>query len=150
MLLSRLSGVRSFHFNLLSPFLLIVPILSSQGFLLNPSLLTPTISLVNSFSIYFNFHYLIYLGIDVSTHNIIIPPQMALNHNIIDLHNNIHPITKNISQHPINQSHSTHHPDHTMLHSTQPHLIRNIKLPCFTTNLLIVKEIYTTNSKYEI
>ena len=34
-----------------------------------------------------------------------IPSQTALNYHILNLHNNTHPITKNISRHPINQSH---------------------------------------------
>ena len=50
---------------------------------------------------------------------------------ILNLYNT-QPITKNISQHPINQSHLTHHPDHTT-HPTQPPVIRNSKFPHFTT-----------------
>ena len=79
-----------------------------------------------------NFHNLMYLGIDISTHDMTIPPQAALNY-ILNFRNNTHPITKNISRHPINQSHPTRHPDHTTLHPTQPRLIRNSKFSRFTT-----------------
>ena len=65
-----------------------------------------------------------YLGIDVSMHDMTISLQTALNYHIFNLHNNTHPITKNISRYPINQSYPTHHLDHTTLHPTQAHLIR--------------------------
>ena len=42
-------------------------------------------------------------------------------------------IPMNISQHPINQSHPTYHPDNSSLRPTQPRLIRNSKFPRFTT-----------------
>ena len=73
------------------------------------------------------------MGIDVSTHDTTIPPQTALNYHILNLHNNTHPIMKNITRHPINKSHPKHHPDHTMLHPTQPRLISNSKFSRFTT-----------------
>ena len=50
------------------------------------------------FPSYFNFHNFTYLGIDVSMHDMTIPLQTALNYYIHNLHNNTHPITKNISQ----------------------------------------------------
>ena len=67
------------------------------------------------------------------TNDMTIPPQTLLNYGIFDRHDNTHLIPKNISRHPINQPHSTHHPDHTTLHPTQPHFIRNSKFPRFTT-----------------
>ena len=42
-----------------------------------------------------------------------------------------HPVTKNITRHPINQSHPAH-PDHATLHPTQPHLICSSEFPRFT------------------
>ena len=135
--LSRLAGVSNFCSNSLSPFLSIVRILSSQAILFQILLyaLFPRFpwSTLHPFPSYFNFHNLTYLGIDVSTHDMIIPLQTALNYQILNLHNNTHPITKNISRHPIYQSHPTHHPDHKILHPTQPRLIRNSKFPRFTT-----------------
>ena len=53
------------------------------------------------------------------THDMIIPPQATLNYHILNIQNNTHPILKNISRHPINQSHLKHHPDHTTLHPTK-------------------------------
>ena len=85
------------------------------------------------FPSYFNFHNLTYLGIDVFTHDMIIPPQTVFNYHILNLQNNTHLITKNISLCTINQSHPTHHPDYTILRPAQPCLIRNSKFPCFTT-----------------
>ena len=131
--LSRLAGVSNFCSNSLSPFLSIVRILSSQAisFQILLYVLFPRFpwSTLLPFPSYFNFHRVTYFGIDVST----IPPQMALNDHILNLHNNTHPITKNISRHPVNQSHPTHHPDHTTIHPTQPRLIHNSKFPRFTT-----------------
>ena len=51
------------------------------------------------FPSYFNFHNLAYLGIDVSTHGMTIPPKTALIYHILNLQNNTHFITKNISRH---------------------------------------------------
>ena len=134
--LSRPAGVGNFCFNSLSPFLSIVRILFSQAILFQILLYAhfprfPWSTPLPSPS-YFNFYNLKYLGIDVSTHDMTIPRQTALNYHILDLHNNNHPITKNISQHPINQSHPTHHPDHATLHPTQPCLFRSGKFPRFT------------------
>ena len=134
--LSRLAGVSNFCSNFLSPLLSIVCILCSHAMsfqiLLYALFLQFPWSTLLPFPSYFNFHNLMYLGINVSTHEMTIPPQMAFNYQILNLHNSTHPITKNISQHPINQSHPTYHPD-TMLHPTQPHLICNSKFPRFTT-----------------
>ena len=91
--ITRLAGVSKFWSNSLSPFLSIVRILSSHAI---------------SFQILINFHNLTYLGTDVSTHDMTILRQTTLNY-IFNLHNT-HPITKNISRYPINQSHPTHHP----------------------------------------
>ena len=107
--------------------------LCSSHIVPNPLHLFPTISLVDlHFPSYFNFSNLTYLRIDVFTHDMTIPPKMVLNYHILDLHNNIHPITKNISWHPINQSYPTR-PDHSTLYPMQPCLIQNNKFPCFTT-----------------
>ena len=136
MLLSRLAEVSNFCSNLLSPVLSTVRILSSQAISFQILLyaLFPRFpwSTLLPFPSYFNFPNLTYLGIDISRHGMTILPQAALNDHILNLHSNTHPIMKNISQHPINQSHPTHHPDHTMLHPTQPRLIRNSKLLRFT------------------
>ena len=127
--LSRLAWVRNFCSNSLLPFLSIVRILSSQAipFQILLYALFPRFpwSTLLPFPSYFNFHHLTYLGIDVSTHYMTIPPQTALNDYILNLHNNTHPIAKNINRHPINQSHPTH-PDHTTLHPTQRRMIRMI------------------------
>ena len=134
--LSRLAGVGNFCSNALSPFLLIVCILCSQvmPFQILLYALFPRFpwSTLLSFPTYFNFHNLTYFEIHVSTYDMTIPPQMALNDQIPNLYNNTHPITKNISGHTTNQSHPTHHPDPTTLHITQPRLIRNRKFPRFT------------------
>ena len=133
--LSWLCGVDNFCFNLLLPFLSIIRILSSQAmsFQILLCALFPRFPWsILPFSSYFNFHNLTYLGTGVSTHDMTIPQQMVLNY-ILDLHSNSHPIMKNISRHPINHSHPTHHPDHMMLHPMQPPLIRNSKFPRFTT-----------------
>ena len=136
MSLSPLAGVGNICSNSLSPFLSIVRIFSFQAisfqillYALFPRFSWSTLLLFPSYS---NFHNLTYLGIDVSTHDMIIPPQTALNYTL-DLHNMTHPITKNITRHPINQSQHTHHPDHTRLHPTQPRLICNSKFPRLTT-----------------
>ena len=85
------------------------------------------------FPSYFNFHNLMYLGIDVSKHDMTALPQTALNYHILDLHNKTNYIMKNISEHLINQSHLTDHPDYMMLHHMQPCPICYSKFPCFTT-----------------
>ena len=133
---SRLAGVTNFYSNLLLLFLSIVCILPSQVisfqilYALFPRFCWSTLL---PFPSDFIFHNLMYLGINVSTHDMTIPPQTALNYHILDLHNNPHPITKNISQHPIDQSHTTHHTDNTMLHLAQPRFIGNSKFSRFTT-----------------
>ena len=97
----QLAGVSNFCSNLLSPFLSIVHILSSQA--LSFQILLYTLfsrfpwSTLLPFPSYFKFHNPTYLGIDVSTHDMTIPPQMVLNYHILNLHSNTHPITKNIS-----------------------------------------------------
>ena len=99
--LSQLVGVSNFCFNLLSPILLIVCILSFQATLFEILLYTlfprfPWSTLL-PFPSYFKHHNLIYLGVDVSTDDMTITPQMALNYHIFDLLNNTNPIPKNIS-----------------------------------------------------
>ena len=132
---SRWSG--DFCFNSLSPFLSFVRILSSQAISfqipLHALFLRFLPSTLYPFPSYFNYHNLTYLGVDVSTHDMTIPPQAVLNYHILDLHSNIHAITKNLNRHPNNQSYPTHCPDHTTLHPMQPRLIRNSKFPRFTT-----------------
>ena len=71
--------------------------------------------------------------IDISMHDMTIPPQMALSFHLHNLHNNTQSLRKNIIWHPINKSHPTYHPDHTILHPMQPRIIRNRKFPLFTT-----------------
>ena len=132
--LSRLAGVSNFCSNSLSPSLSIVRILSFQAISYQIPLyaLFPRFPWLNllPFPSYFNYHNLKYLGIDVSTYDITIPPPTALNYHILNLYNSTHPITKNISRHPINQSHPAHS-DHTTLHPTQPHFIRKSKFRRF-------------------
>ena len=135
--LSRLAGVGNFCFNMLSSFHSIVRILSSQAISSQIFLFAHfprfSWSTLLSFPWYFMLHDLTYLGADTSTGDITIPPQMSLNYEIFDRQDNTHPIPKNISRHPINQPHSTHHPDHMTLYPTQPYFIRNSKFPRFTT-----------------
>ena len=135
MSLSPLAGVGNICSNSLSPFLSIVRIFSFQAIsfqiLLYALFRRFSWSTLLLFPSYSNFHNLTYLGIDVSTHDMIIPPQTTLNYTL-DLHNMTHPITKNISRHPANQSQPTHHPDHTTLHPTEPRLIYNSKFPRLT------------------
>ena len=72
-----------------------------------------------------------YLGSDISTPLMTIPPYKALNYHILNLHNNTHPISKSITRHPINQYHLTHHPDYTTLHivyTQSPFLMRGLSL----------------------
>ena len=135
--LSRLARVGNFCFNMLLPFQSIVRILSSQAisfqfflYALFPQF--PWLTLL-SFPWYFKLHDLTYLGADISTNAMTIPLQKSMNYEIFDRHDNTQPIPKNISRHPINQPHSTHHPDHTTLHLTQPHFIRNSKFLRFVT-----------------
>ena len=130
-----LVGAGNFRFISLLPFFSIVGILSVQA-ISSQILYTffprfPWWTFLH-FPSYFNFSNLTYLRIDVFTHDMTIPPKMVLNYHILDLHNNIHPITKNISWHPINQSYPTR-PDHSTLYPMQPRLIQNNKFPCFTT-----------------
>ena len=116
--------------NLLLPFLLIIHILYSEAILLKilPYTLFPRFlwSTLLPFPSYFNLHNLTYLGIDVSTHDISIPLQMALNYQIINFYSNTNPITKVINQHPINQYHPTHHSDHMKLQPMQPPTITTV------------------------
>ena len=119
------------------------PLLSSH-IIWNPSLrFLPMIFLVNLFPFpsYFNLHNLMYLGINISMNDMTIPQQTVLNNHVLSLHNNTHPITKNISQHPINQSHPTHYPDHVTLSPpyTQPCLIHNSKFPVSTFHNITTK-----------
>ena len=135
--LFQLAGVENFCFNLLLQFLSIVCILSSQAILFQIFLhaLFPQfpLSTLLPFTNYFKLHNLMYLEVDVLIDDMTIPLQTALNY-IFDLYNKTHPIHKNISRsHSINQSHLTHHTDHTMLHPMQPQLIHKSKFPCFAT-----------------
>ena len=146
--LSRLAGVSSFCSNLLSPFPSIVrilsfPAISFQIFLyaLFPRFPWPTIL---PFPTYFDFHNLTYLGTNVSTHGMTIPPQTALNDHILSHHSNTRHITKNISHHPINQFHSTYHPDHTTLHPTQRRMIR---MMCGVRANNLLRKIFIKNYK---
>ena len=86
MTLSQLAGVG----NSLSSFLSIVRILSSQAILFQILLykLFPRFSwsTLLPFSCYFKLHNLTYLGIDVSTHDVTIIPETALNYHFVDLH----------------------------------------------------------------
>ena len=97
----------------------------------------PTISLVNSSS-YFQLFQL--------------PPQTALNYHILDLHNNTHPIMKNISRHSINQSYPTHNPDHSTLHPMQSELLphtTNSCTHCLRCSTITTNHITQTKLKQE-
>ena len=112
MTLSRLTAVGNFCFNFLSPFLSIVHILSSQAIsfqILLYTLLPRFPWSILPFPGYFKPHNLTYLGVDVSTVDMTIQLQTVLNYHAFDLHNNTHSIPKNISRHPIDQSHPAHH-----------------------------------------
>ena len=154
--LSRLPGVGDFCSNLLSPFLPIVCILSSQtiSFQILLHALFPQFPWLTLLPIssYFSFHNLMYLVIDVSTHDMTIPPQTALNYHILDLHNNTHPIMKNISRHPINQSYPTHNPDHSTLHPMQSELLphtTNSCTHCLRCSTITTNHITQTKLKQE-
>ena len=131
--LSQPAWAGNFCSNLLSPFLFTAHIISSQAISFHILIYARFSQFLWSnflpFSSCFNFHNLSYLGIGVSTHSMTIPPQTALNYSILNLHNNTRPITKNISRHPINQSHSSDHANHTMLHPMEPRLISNRNFP---------------------
>ena len=108
--LFRLAGVGNFCFSLLSPFLSIMRILSSQAILFEILLpRSPFDFLRWSFFFSSSYFYLKYFGVDGLIDDMIIPLQTALNYHIFDIHNNTHP--KNISRRCIDQSHATHHPD---------------------------------------
>ena len=126
--LSRLARVGNFCFNLLSLFHSIVRILSFQAISFQILLYALFPRFTYSTLLPFKFHNFTFLGVDVST----ILPQTALNNHTFDLHFNTHLILNN-SRFPINQSHPTHHPDHSMLHPMQPRLIRNSKFPRLIT-----------------
>ena len=83
--LFRLTEVSNFCSNSLSPFLLMVHILSSQAIsfqiFFNHSS-TISFSTLIPFPSYFNFHNLMYLGTNIFTHDMIIPSQTALNYHI--------------------------------------------------------------------
>ena len=113
MLLSQLAEVSNVSSTSLSPFFWSY-VSSSQARSFQVRLYPlfarlPLLTLL-SFSSYFNFHNSPYLGLDVSMHDETKTLQMALHYHVSNLRNNTHPIMKNISQHPINQSHPTHHP----------------------------------------
>ena len=135
--LSWLARVGSLCFNLLLTFPSVVRILSSQVISFQTLCYAPfprfPWSSLLPFPSYFKLHNLLYLRVDISKDDTTRPPKRALNYQILDLHSNTHPIPKNVSQHPIDQSHPTYHPDNTTLHYLQPHLIHNGKFLCFTT-----------------
>ena len=85
------------------------------------------------FPSYFKLHNLTYLGIDVSTDDVTLPPQMALNY-ISSLFTTTPTLSRRTSVDTfINRSHRIYHPDHATLHLTRPRLICNSKFPRFTT-----------------
>ena len=81
--------VSNFCFTSLLPFLSIVRILSSQAILFKILLYVLfqrfSWSALLPFPSYVNLHNLMYLGIDVSTHDLTITLQMALNYHIFNL-----------------------------------------------------------------
>ena len=94
--LSRLTGLGNFCFSLLSPFLSIVRILSSQAtsfqillYALFPRFLWSTLL---PFPSYFKLHNFTYLGVDVSMDDTTIPTKKAQPYHVFDLHKNIHPV----------------------------------------------------------
>lgn len=87
------------------------------------------------FSSYFKLHNLTHLRADVSTDDHTTADGFALSYlqsSIFNLQQHL-PYLSNISRHPINQYHFTHYHDLTMLHPTQPRLIRNSNFPRFAT-----------------
>ena len=88
--LSWLARVGNFCFNLLSPFLLIKCILSSQAISFQILLYTLFPQFPWSIFLLFSSYF---MGVEISTY--------------VDLHNTTHPIPKNISRHPTDQPQST-------------------------------------------
>ena len=139
MLSSRLAGVDIFCFNLHSPFLSIVLIFTFQAILFQILLSLFQMHSSHDFLDQPFFLFQVISGSITSRICYLMSRRMAsLCHHrrlcfiIFDLHNNTHPIPKNISQHFIDQSHATYLPYHTTLHVTQPCLIRNCKFRRFT------------------
>ena len=57
---------------------------------------------------------------------------------------------KNISQHPINQSHPTHDPDHMTLYPTQPSPHLQQKVPFHNSTTVRHYVIIVTRAPYQI
>ena len=138
--LSRLARVGNFWFNLLFPFLLIVPVLFSNAisfWILLYALFAqfPWSNLF--FTSCFKIFNLTNLKFDVTTDDMTITLQTAFNYHIFRLQNSTHSVLKNISQQPINQSSHTH-PDQMMFNPTHPQLFCNSKILSYNSTTKLV------------
>lgn len=138
--LSRLARVGNFWFNLLFPFLLIVPVLCFNAISFRILLYAlfrqfPWSNLF--FTSYFKIFNLTNLKFDVSTDDMTITLQTAFNYHIFRLQNSTHSVLKNISQQPINQSSHTH-PDRMMFNPTHPQLFCNSKILSYNSTTKLV------------
>ena len=138
--LSRLARVGNFWFNLLFPFLLIVPVLCFNAISFRILLYAlfrqfPWSNLF--FTSYFKLCNLTYLKVDVSTDDMTISLQTAFNYHIFRLQNSTHSVLKNISQQPINQSSHTY-PDQMMFNPTHPQLFCNSKILSYNSTTKLV------------
>ena len=138
--LSRLARVGNFWFNLLFPFLLIVPVLCFNAISFRILLYAlfrqfPWSNLF--FTSYFKIFNLTNLKFDVSTDDMTITLQTAFNYHIFRLQNSTHSVLKNISQQPINQSSHTH-PDQMMFNPTHPQLFCNSKILSYNSTTKLV------------
>ena len=128
--LSRLARVGNFWFNLLFPFLLIVPVLCFNAISFRILLYAlfrqfPWSNLF--FTSYFKIFNLTNLKFDVSTDDMTLTLQTAFNYHIFRLQNSTQSVLKSISQQPINQSSHTH-ADQMMFNPTHPQLFCNSKI----------------------
>ena len=138
--LPRLARVGNFWFNLLFPFLLIVPVLCFNAISFRILLYAlfrqfPWSNLF--FTSYFKIFNLTNLKFDVSTDDMTITLQTAFNYHIFRLQNSTHSVLKNISQQPINQSSHTH-PDQMMFNPTHPQLFCNSKILSYNSTTKLV------------
>ena len=138
--LPRLARFGNFWFNLLFPFLLIVPVLCFNAISFRILLYAlfrqfPWSNLF--FTSYFKIFNLTNLKFDVSTDDMTITLQTAFNYHIFRLQNSTHSVLKNISQQPINQSSHTH-PDQMMFNPTHPQLFCNSKILSYNSTTKLV------------
>ena len=143
--LSQLARVDNFCFNSLLPFRSILHILSFQAILFQILLYTlfPWFSWLTllPFPGFFMLHNLTYLGVDVLIYGILTVDLCRWPWIIIS---SIFTITPTFSkkQHPIEQSHPTHHPDHRCLTPD------NFALSTIGSSHVLQKYIKTTQTQH--